>query len=81
MLALACALLFALAAVAALGAMASAVHANGADIASLSKRYGRAPRTLNVSWRICAGWPELRAASQAERPHAWMAPLPESLAA
>lgn len=81
MLALACVLLFALAAVAALGAMASAIQANGADIAALSKRYGRAPREFNVSWRIAEGWPELRAASRAERPHAWTAPLPKSLAA
>lgn len=81
MLALACILPFALAAVAALGAMASALRANGADIVSLSKRYGRAPRELRVSWRMAEGWSELRAASQAERPHAWTAPLPESLAA
>lgn len=81
MLALACVLLFALAAVAALGAMASAIQTSGADIITLSKRYGHAPRELNVSWRIADGWSELRAASRAERPQAWTASLPESLAA
>lgn len=80
MLALACALLFALAAVAALAAMTSAVQASSRDIGLLGKRYGQAPRSLDVSWRIAAGWPELRAASQQERPHAWLAPA-ERLAA
>jgi hypothetical protein len=81
MLALACVLLFALAAVAALGAMTSAIKDNRPAMALLGKHYAHAPRELSVSWRIAADWPELRAVSQAEHPHAWTAPLPESLAA
>jgi hypothetical protein len=81
MLALACVLLFGLAAVAALSAMGSAIQTSGADIASLRARYGCATRELNISWRVADSWSELRTASRAERPHAWTASLPESLAA
>jgi hypothetical protein len=80
MLALACLMLFALAAVAALGAMVAAFHSTRLDIALLNKRYTQAPREIAVSWRIADEWADVRAASLAERPHAW-APLPESLAA
>lgn len=80
MLALACALLFALAAIAALGAMTSALRASRPAIAALSRVHSRVPRELAISWRIAGDWDGLRTASLAERPRAW-APLPERLAA
>lgn len=80
MLALACALLFALAAVAALGAMTSAIHASRPAIASLSRRHRHPSRELTVSWRIAGAWDDLRGQSGMQRPHAW-APQPERLAA
>lgn len=82
MFALACLLLFALAAVAALAAMTSAVHANTRDILSLSRGYANAPRDVVVSWRVAPDWPELRALSSADRPQGWpVATLPQKLAA
>lgn len=80
MLALACLMLFALAAIAAVGAMSAAIKASRLDIALLNKRYGHPPRELAISWRIVGARHDVRATNLVERPQTWV-PLPERLAA